>query len=126
MLRRIALSLAVAFSLAVAPSCTSLAQFNPAAPISAAAPEVMNKAKVALTAAHNIHKSTAVFLTIAAETNLCTGTCASQAKTYLVMSHEYLLAADSAVALGDVAGIEDKVKSAISLVSQINALVGKK
>jgi len=126
MLHRLAVCTTLALSLLLAPSCTSLAQINPTAPISSLAPDAMNKAKQALTAAHNIHKSTAVFLTIAADSNLCTGTCASQAKTYLVMSHEYLVAADRAVELGDAAGITDKVKSALSLISSVNALVGKK
>jgi len=126
MLRHLSISIALAFSLTLAPSCTSLAQFNPTAPISAAAPEVMNKAKQALTAAHNIHKSTAVFLQIAAESDLCTGKCAETAKIYLVTSHEALIAADKLVALGDAPGINAKITAASALISQAQALVGKK
>jgi len=125
MLRHLSISIALAFSLTLAPSCTSLAQFNPTAPISAAAPEVMNKAKQALTAAHNIHKSTAVFLTIAADSNLCTGTCASQAKIYLNQSYEALLVADRMVTLGDAPGINAKIIAATALIASAQALVGK-
>lgn len=129
MLHRLAISLALAFSLTLAPGCSSIAQINavagPTGTIASVAPEVMNKAKQALTAAHNIHKSTAVFLTIAADSNLCTGKCASQAKIYLVTSHEALIAADRLVALGDAPGINAKIVAATALLASAQALVGK-
>ena len=35
-------------------------------------------------------------------------------------------AADTAVALGDAAGVEAKIATATTLIGQVNALIGKK
>ena len=94
--------------------------------ISSVAPDTVNTAKKALTAAHDLHKSTAVFLTIAAQSNLCHATCASTAKIYLDQSEDYLVAADKLVVLGDAPGIEAKIKAATALISQVQSIVGKK
>lgn len=94
--------------------------------IASVAPDAVNTAKKALTAAHDLHRATADFLTIAAQTNLCHAACASTAKTLLDQSEAYLVAADGAVALGDAPGIEAKITSATALISQVQALIGKK
>lgn len=93
--------------------------------ISSVAPEAVNDAKRALTAAHALHKTTADFLTIAATTNLCHATCASTAKNLLDQSEAYLVAADKLVALGDAPGIEAKITAATALIAQAQALTGK-
>ena len=94
--------------------------------VASVAPDTVNKAKQALTAAHELHKVTADFLTIAATTNLCHATCASTAKTYLDQSEAALVAADTAIKLGDAVGVEAKISTATTLISQVQALVGKK
>lgn len=94
--------------------------------ISSVAPDAVNTAKKSLTAAHDLHKATADFLTIAATSNLCHATCASTAKQYLDQSEAYLVAGDKLVALGDAPGIEAKVSAATSLISQVQSLVSGK
>lgn len=91
--------------------------------IAQVAPDLVNNAKRALTAAHQLHTTAAHLLTIAATSNLCTGTCASQAKGYLDQSYAALVAADKLVALGDAAGIEAKVADAVALVAQAESLI---
>lgn len=107
--------------------CSSLGTVTQAATgtISSVAPAEVNAAKKALTAAHQLHATTANFLTIAAQTNICHATCASQAKNYLDQSEAALKAADGLVALGDAPGIEAKITAATALISQVDALVGK-
>ncbi len=92
--------------------------------ISSVAPDTVNAAKRALTAAHEVHRTTADFLTIAAQTNLCHSACAVKAKGLLDASEAYLVAGDKLVALSDAPGIEAKVAAATALLSQINSLIG--
>lgn len=94
--------------------------------IASVSPDTVNSAKKALTAAHELHKVTADFLTIAANTNLCHAACASQAKVYLDQSEAALVAADKAIALGDAVGTEARITAATSLIAQVQSLVGKK
>lgn len=89
-------------------------------------PDTVNTAKRALIAAHDLHRVTADFLTIAATSNLCHASCATQAKLYLDQSEAYLVAADKLVALGDAPGIEAKISAATALVAQCQSLIGKK
>ncbi len=89
-------------------------------------PDQVNTAKKALTAAHEVHRATADFLIIAAQSNLCKSTCASQAKVYLDQSEAALVAADQAVKLGDAQGVEAKIAAATALIGQVQSLVGKR
>lgn len=108
-------------------SCSSLEAVGSAAAgtISSVAPDAMNAAKKALTASHALHEAAADALTAAANSGLCVKTCASTSKTYLDQSEAYLVAADKLVALGDAPGIEAKISSATSLISQVQSLIGK-
>lgn len=130
MRHRFALALTFALALSFSPGCSALDQMGavagPTGTISSVAPEAMNTAKKALTAAHNLHKSAAVFLTIAAETNLCHATCAVKAKDLLFTSHEYLIAADKLVVLGDAPGIKAKITAATALIAQAQSLVSQR
>jgi hypothetical protein len=94
------------------------------APISSVAPAEFNKIKQALTAAHLVHKTTADFLVIAADSNLCKSTCALKAKELLNQSAAILAAADAAVVTGDARSIEAKIAAATALVGQIQSLIG--
>jgi len=94
--------------------------------IASVAPDTVNVAKKALTAAHDLHRGTADFLVIAAQTNLCHASCATQAKLYLDQSEAALVAADKLVALGDAPGIEAKITAATTLISQVQSLIGRK
>ena len=94
--------------------------------IASVAPDTINQAKKALTAAHDVHASTARFLTIAANSNLCIRICAVTAKDYLDRSEQALVAADSLVALGDAPGINAKIAAASLLLGNVQALVGRK
>lgn len=89
-------------------------------------PDSVNVAKKALIAAHDLHRVTADFLTIAANSNLCHASCATQAKLYLDQSEAYLVAADKLVALGDASGIEAKISSVTALIAQVQSLIGHK
>lgn len=124
---RLALPL-IAFLIIPLPACSALDTAGSAitGSVSSVSPDTVNKAKQALTAAHNVHRVTADFLAIAAETNLCHAACATQARAYLNQSEAALVAADKAVELGDAVGAEAKITTATSLISQINQLVGKK
>lgn len=95
------------------------------APISSVAQAEFNTAKKALTAAHLIHKATADFLVIAADSNLCKGSCAVEAKKLLLQSAAILSAADAAIAAGDARSINDKIASASALVGKIQTLIGR-
>lgn len=108
--------------------CSGLGTVTQAATgtIASVAPDAVNKAKAALTAAHQLHATTADFLTIAAQTNLCHSACAITAKGYLDQSEAGLKAADGLVALGDAPGIEAKIAASSALMAQINSLIGKK
>lgn len=92
--------------------------------IASVAPSEVNAAKRALTAAHEIHRTTADFLVIAAQTQLCHAACAVKAKSLLDASEAYLVAGDRLVALGDAPGIELKIAAASALIAQINSLIG--
>lgn len=105
---------------------TACAQLDPAAPISSTAPAEFNQAKKALTAAHLVHKTTADFLVIAANSDLCKGQCAVQAKTLLDQSYAILLAADAAIVTGDAKTINDKIAAATALVGQLQSLIGRR
>lgn len=94
--------------------------------VASVAPDTVNAAKKALTAAHELHRGAAVFLQIAAESNLCKSTCASQAKVYLDKSEDALVAGDAAIKLGDAVGVTAKIAAATDFISQAEALVGKK
>lgn len=120
--------LAIPFLIIGLTGCTSLQALGAATTgsISSVVPDAANTAKKALTAAHQLHATTADFLTIAAQTNLCHAVCASTAKTYLDSSEAYLIAADKLVALGDAPGIEAKITASSALLSNIQALIGKK
>lgn len=115
-------------ALFILPGCSSLGVIGAATTgtISSVAPDAVNSAKKALTAAHDVHRATADFLTIAAQTNLCHAACASTAKTYLDQSEAALVAADTAIKLGDAAGVEAKIATATTLIGQVQALIGKK
>lgn len=119
---------AIVLSLFLLPACTQLSTVLGATSgsVSSVAPDAMNSAKKALTAAHELHRATADFLVIAAQTNLCHATCASQAKTYLDQSEAVLVAADKAVVLGDAVGVEAKITAASALIANVQNLVGKK
>lgn len=110
--------------LAFLPACTPASQAITGS-VSQVAPDAVNKAKKLLTAAHEAHRVTADFLRIAADSNLCHATCASQARIYLDRSEDALLAADTAIKLGDAVGVEAKIATATTLISQAQALVGK-
>ncbi len=90
------------------------------------APQAMLAAKKSLIAAHSLHEAAADALTVAATTDLCKATCAVQAKAYLDQSESYLVAADALVKLGDAPGISAKISGATALISQVQALTGKK
>jgi len=107
------------------PACAGLQQASTGS-ISQVAPDTINAAKKALTAAHELHRATADFLTIAANTNLCHANCASRAKLYLDQSESALLAADKLVAVGDAVGIEAKIATATTAIGAIQNLVGRK
>lgn len=93
--------------------------------VASVAPDAVNAAKRALTAAHDLHRGAADFLTIAANSGLCHSTCASQAQSYLDKSEAALQAADTAMTLGDAVGVQAKITAATTLISQAEALVGK-
>lgn len=110
------------------PGCSSLQALGQASTgtIASVAPDEFNAAKRSLTAAHDLHASTARFLTIAANSNLCTRTCAVTAKDYLDRSEAALKAADALIALGDAPGINAKITTASLLLANVQALIGKK
>lgn len=114
--------------LAPLPACAQLDAIGKAATGSVASvvPDTVNGAKKALTAAHELHRVTADFLVIAANTNLCHATCASQAKVYLDQSEAALVAADKLIVLGDAVGVEAKITAATALIADVNNLIGKK
>lgn len=93
--------------------------------VASVVPDAINAAKKALTAAHDLHRGAADFLTIAAQSNLCHAACASQAQSYLDKSEAALVAADTAMTLGDAVGVGAKITAATTLISQAEALVGK-
>lgn len=109
------------------PGCSTLEAVSAASTgtISSVAPDAVNAAKKALTAAHDLHRVTANFLTVAAQANLCHATCAGTAKTLLDQSEAYLVAADRLVTLGDAPGIQAKITAATALISQVQSLIGK-
>lgn len=115
-------------SLFLLSGCSSLGALGAASTgtLASVAPDTVNTAKRALTAAHDLHRVTADFLTIAATSNLCHASCATQAKLYLDQSEAYLVAADKLVALGDAPGIEAKISGATALIAQVQSLIGKK
>lgn len=93
--------------------------------IASVAPDELNAAKRSLTAAHDLHRSLAVFLSMAATSNLCHAGCAATAKNYLDQSEAILMAGDGLIKLGDAKGIEAKITAAAALMAQAQALVGK-
>ncbi len=93
--------------------------------VSQVAPDAVATAKKALTAAHQLHRGVADFLTVAATTNLCHATCAVQAKKWLDQSEVALVDADKLLALGDTPGVEAKITIASALISQIQAQIGR-
>jgi hypothetical protein len=94
-------------------------------PLSAVAPEAMAVAKKALISAHGLHQAAAEALTLAANSNLCTGKCAVTARDYLDRSYAALALADGLVAVGDAKGVDAQIQSSISLIYQIRTLTGK-
>lgn len=93
--------------------------------VASVAPDAVNSAKKALTAAHALHEASADVLTAAAKSGVCHATCAVAAKAYLDQSEAYLVAADKLVALGDAPGIEAKISASTALISQIQNLSAK-
>ena len=118
----------VILSLFLLPGCASLQALGAASTgtIASVAPDEFNAAKRSLTAAHDLHASTARFLTIAANSNLCTSACAVTAKGYLDRSEAALKAADALIAVSDAPGINAKITTASLLLANVNALIGKK
>lgn len=114
-------------SLLFLPGCAAVEALGAASTgtISQAIPDTVNTAKRLLTAAHEAHRVTADFLTIAATSNLCHATCATNAKALLDESEAALKAGDAAIALGDAPGVEAKIAAATALLAKVNALVGK-
>ncbi len=90
--------------------------------VSQVAPAAMLKAKQVLTASHRLHQGVAEFMTIAANSDLCHATCATQAKDYLDRSEALLSAADDLVKLGDIPGINAKITAATALIAKAQAL----
>lgn len=114
----------IAFALMAALSgCTALQAVNGTA--SQAAPDSVATAKKALTAAHDLHRGVADFLTVAATTNLCHAACAVQAKKWLDQSEAALVDGDKLLVLGDTPGAEAKVALATSLVGEIQTQIGQ-
>lgn len=124
MIRHISIALVAFLALS---GCSALQTVTAATggTIASVAPDSVNVAKKALTAAHDLHKATADFLTIAAQTNLCHAACASTAKNLLDQSEAYLVSGDKLVALGDAPGIEAKITAATALISQVQSLASK-
>lgn len=118
------MALAIALVL-VAPGCAQL-QTASTGTVTQAAPQTMLAAKKSLIAAHALHEAAADALTAAANANICKGACAVDAKRYLDQSEDALHAADALVALGDAQGVELKISGAIALISQTQALIGRK
>lgn len=119
---------ALALGLAFLPGCSGLTTATTAlnGSVSQVAPDAVNTAKKLLTATHEAHRVAADLLTVAANTNLCHATCASEAKVLLDQSEAVLLAGDTAAQLGDAVGVEAKIATATTLIAQAEALVGKK
>lgn len=115
-------------SLFLLPGCSSLQALGAASTgtISSVAPDTVNTAKKALTAAHDLHRVTADFLTVAATSNLCHAACASTAKVWLDQSEAALVTGDKLILLGDAPGVEAKIAAATGLISQVQSLIGKK
>ncbi len=117
-----ALALAVLLTTVPISGCAALQAAN--GTVSQVAPDAVATAKKALTAAHDLHRGVADFLTVAATTNLCHAACASQAKKWLDQSEVALVDADKLLALGDTAGVEAKITIATSLIGQIQSQIG--
>lgn len=109
------------------PACAQLQTLGQAAngTVTQVAPDTVASVKRALTAAHDLHRGIADFLTIAATTNLCHATCASQAKKWLDQSETALTDADKLLTLGDTPGVEAKISLATSLIGEIQGQFGK-
>lgn len=122
---RLALPLVALLALSPIGACAQLTQATTGS-VASVAPDTVNTAKKALTAAHEVHRVTADFLVIAANTNLCHATCASKANDYLDRSEAALVAADKLIALGDAVGTEAQIVAATSLIADVQNLVGKK
>ncbi len=93
--------------------------------VSQAAPNATLAVKNALIATHGLHEGVAKFMKVMFDSDICKGTCASQAKIYLDQSEALLNAADDLVKLGDTPGIQAKIAAATALISKTQALVGK-
>lgn len=92
--------------------------------ISQSAPSAMNAAKKGLTAAHLLHEAAADAAKAAATSGLLRGSNASIVQTYLDQSEAMLTAGDDAIKLGDAQTAEDKISSAMDLISKVEALAG--
>lgn len=84
--------------------------------------DALNTAKKGLALAHDAHAAAAYAASAAANSGLCVGSCASQAKNLLDQSENYLKVADSAVALGDASTIEQDVAAADAIIAQVQTL----
>lgn len=120
-------SIGLILSLSIFPACAQLQTIGAAAngTVSQVAPDTVASVKKALTAAHDVHRGVADFLTVAATTNLCHASCAVQAKKWLDQSETALVDADKLLALGDTPGVEAKIAIATSLIGQIQSQIGK-
>lgn len=114
--------LIASFAVLALSGCSVLDAVNGTA--SQVAPDSVATAKKALTAAHDLHRGVADFLTVAATTNLCHAACAVQAKKWLDQSETALVDADKLLVLGDANGVEAKVALATSLVGEIQTQIG--
>lgn len=126
MTSRLAYPLIALLILTPVSACAQLQKLGTAASgtVTQVAPDTVASVKRALTAAHDLHRGIADFLTIAATTNLCHATCASQAQKWLDQSETALTDADKLLALGDTPGVEAKITLATSLIGQIESQIG--
>lgn len=125
-MRRSAIILSAFIALTPVSACAQLQKLGTAAngTVTQVAPDTVASVKRALTAAHDVHRAMADFLVLAATTNLCHATCASQAKKWLDQSETALTDADKLLALGDTPGVEAKISLATSLIGQIQKQIG--
>lgn len=125
-MRRSAIVLSAFIALTPVSACAQLQKLGAAAngTVTQVAPDTVASVKRALTAAHDLHRGIADFLLLAAQTNLCHATCASQAQKWLDQSETALTDADKLLTLGDTPGVEAKITLATSLIGQIQQQIG--
>lgn len=122
-MNRFSVALVVSATLALSGCAATQAVFGGTS-ISQSAPSAMNAAKKGLTAAHLLHEAAADAAKAAATSGLLRGSNASIVQTYLDQSEAMLAAGDQAITLGDAQTAEDKISSAMDLISKVEALAG--